>query len=53
VGRSGDEEITICKLIGPGVQDLAAAEVTITRLETATTAARPPASAIDLRRTPA
>jgi ornithine cyclodeaminase len=53
VGRKSDEEITICKLIGLGVQDLAAAEVTITRLETATTAARPPASANDLRRTPA
>jgi ornithine cyclodeaminase/alanine dehydrogenase-like protein (mu-crystallin family) len=53
VGRSSDEQITICKLIGLGVQDLAAAEVTITRLETATTAARPPASANDLRRTPA
>jgi ornithine cyclodeaminase len=53
VGRTSDNEITICKLIGLGVQDLAAAEITMRRLETATTAVRPPASVNDLRRTPA
>ncbi|MGW3917137.1 hypothetical protein ACWEBX_37445 [Streptomyces sp. NPDC005070] len=31
-GRGGDDEITICKLIGLGVQDLAAAEVALDRL---------------------
>ncbi|WP_037626262.1 ornithine cyclodeaminase family protein [Streptomyces aureus] len=31
-GRDGDDEITICKLVGLGVQDLAAAEVTLDRL---------------------
>src|SRR5204863_111842 len=32
-GRAGDAEITICKLIGLGVQDLAAAEVALELLE--------------------
>lgn len=49
VGRTSDEEITICKLIGLGMQDLAAAEITIRRLETATNSAHRPASANDLK----
>jgi ornithine cyclodeaminase/alanine dehydrogenase-like protein (mu-crystallin family) len=52
-GRTSDDEITIGKLIGLGVQDLAAAEITIGRLATATTSVRPPASVNDLRTTPA
>jgi len=31
-GRTADRDITVCKLIGVGVQDLAAAEVAVTRL---------------------
>ncbi len=47
-GRTGDDEITICKLIGLGVQDLAAAEVALERLESNSPRQRPPASALDL-----
>jgi ornithine cyclodeaminase len=48
-GRRNDEEITIGKLIGLGVEDLAAAEVTIDLLRSASpTGRRPPASARDL-----
>ena len=47
-GRTGDAEITICKLIGLGVQDLAAAEVTLKRLESTSPRQRRPASALDL-----
>lgn len=58
-GRQDPEEITICKLIGLGVQDLAAAEVTLRHLEAGPhcrgrTAGpsdpHPPASAADLTR---
>lgn len=49
LGRRAAEEITICKLIGLGVQDLAAAEVTLARLEAGITPSRQPASAADLR----
>lgn len=31
-GRAGDDEITVCKFVGLGVQDLAAAEVALDRL---------------------
>ena len=48
LGRAGEDEITVCKLVGLGVQDLAAAEVSLARLETGTVPARPPASAADL-----
>ncbi|MGW0148038.1 ornithine cyclodeaminase family protein [Streptomyces sp. NPDC003333] len=46
-GRSGDEDITICKLIGLGVQDLAAAETALKRLHAGTHVSDPP-SALDL-----
>jgi ornithine cyclodeaminase/alanine dehydrogenase-like protein (mu-crystallin family) len=50
--RTTDDQITICKLIGLGVQDLAAAQVTLERLAAAaTTPTAPktqPASALDL-----
>jgi ornithine cyclodeaminase len=49
LGRAREDEITVCKLVGLGVQDLAAAEVSLARLEAGTVAARPPASAADLR----
>ena len=48
-GRTGPGEITVCKLVGLGVQDLAAAEVTLARLEAGIIPPRPPASASDLR----
>jgi ornithine cyclodeaminase/alanine dehydrogenase-like protein (mu-crystallin family) len=48
-GRTGDNEITICKLIGLGVQDLAAAEVTLERLESGSPSQPRPASALDLQ----
>lgn len=52
-GRQHAEEITICKLIGLGVQDLAAAEVTLDRLRGgAPRRSRPPVSAEDLRAAP-
>jgi ornithine cyclodeaminase len=47
-GRQHDREITICKLIGLGVQDLAAAELTLTRLrDPARVPSRPSASVRD------
>jgi ornithine cyclodeaminase/alanine dehydrogenase-like protein (mu-crystallin family) len=49
LGRDAADQITICKLIGLGVQDLAAAEVTLARLEAGITPPRQPASAADLR----
>ncbi|GIH06099.1 ornithine cyclodeaminase [Rhizocola hellebori] len=50
-GRRYPEEITICQLIGLGVQDLAAAEVALNLLrDNAPVRNRPPASAEDLRR---
>jgi ornithine cyclodeaminase len=50
-GRKHAREITVCKLIGVGVQDLAAAEVTVDLLrEDAPVRARPPAGAQDLRK---
>jgi ornithine cyclodeaminase/alanine dehydrogenase-like protein (mu-crystallin family) len=48
-GRTGPGEITVCKLAGLGVQDLAAAEVSLARLEAGIIPPRPPASAADLR----
>lgn len=51
-GRSRETEITICKLIGLGVQDLAAAEVALQNLEGERTPQRPPASALDLHGDP-
>lgn len=48
--RRDDKEITICKLVGLGVQDLAAAEVTLARLREDLRAAARPASALDLQR---
>ncbi|MFI5689106.1 ornithine cyclodeaminase family protein [Streptomyces sp. NPDC051636] len=49
-GRTHESEITICKLIGLGVQDLAAAEVTLARLRDGIPhGKRPPASASDLQ----
>ena len=48
-GRTGENEITICKLIGLGVQDLAAAEVALERLESGSARPRRPASALDLQ----
>jgi ornithine cyclodeaminase/alanine dehydrogenase-like protein (mu-crystallin family) len=52
-GRSTDEQITVCKLIGLGVQDLAAANVTLERLAggpdgSAAALGRQPAGALDL-----
>jgi ornithine cyclodeaminase/alanine dehydrogenase-like protein (mu-crystallin family) len=47
-GRTGDDEITICKLIGLGVQDLAAVEVALERLERGAASGGRPASALDL-----
>lgn len=47
-GRTGTEDITICKLIGLGVQDLAAAEVTLRRLCGGVARSRTPASVDDL-----
>ena len=49
-GRTGDNQITICKLIGLGVQDLAAAEVTLERLDSDSLSQRRPAIALDLQR---
>jgi ornithine cyclodeaminase len=52
--RRDEDEITVCKLVGLGVQDLAAAEVTLARLTGQAPARRqPPASGQDLRRTAA
>ncbi|WP_433188448.1 ornithine cyclodeaminase family protein [Actinoallomurus sp. CA-150999] len=48
--RTRPEEITICKLIGLGVQDLAAAAVTLERLTSGRIPAHRPASVEDLRR---
>jgi ornithine cyclodeaminase/alanine dehydrogenase-like protein (mu-crystallin family) len=50
-GRTGEHEITICKLIGLGVQDLAAAEVALERLESDSPGPKRPASALDLQTT--
>ena len=62
-GRAADDQITVCKLIGLGVQDLAAANVTLERLNSSDAlvssdalnrpnasprAERQPASALDL-----
>ncbi|MFJ1733022.1 ornithine cyclodeaminase family protein [Streptomyces sp. NPDC088254] len=48
-GRSDNAEVTVCKLIGLGVQDLAAAEVTLRYLgDGAPSRKRPPASAKDV-----
>ncbi|ACU70896.1 Ornithine cyclodeaminase [Catenulispora acidiphila DSM 44928] len=56
-GRAADEQITVCKLIGLGVQDLAAANTTLERLNSADAPNhsddspaphRQPASAVDL-----
>nr|WP_052477524.1 ornithine cyclodeaminase family protein [Kibdelosporangium sp. MJ126-NF4]CEL12677.1 Ornithine cyclodeaminase [Kibdelosporangium sp. MJ126-NF4]CTQ93541.1 Ornithine cyclodeaminase (EC 4.3.1.12) [Kibdelosporangium sp. MJ126-NF4] len=49
VGRTDDEQITLCKLIGLGVQDLAAATVALRHLAEPDPAAARPASALDLR----
>ena len=52
VGRQGDDDITVCKLIGLGVQDLAAAEITLDLLHRGARVPGPaPASAIDIRQT--
>jgi ornithine cyclodeaminase len=51
-GRTGSEQITLCKLIGLGVQDLAAANVTLQRLADRGAAASRPASALDLSKEP-
>lgn len=48
-GRASAREITVCKLVGLGVQDLAAAEVALARLGRPVRDARRPASALDLR----
>ena len=48
-GRTSAGEITVCKLVGLGVQDLAAAEVSLARLEAGMRPPRQPASAADLR----
>lgn len=49
-GRERADEITVCKLIGLGVQDLAAAQVTLDRLRgTGPHRSQPPACATDLR----
>jgi ornithine cyclodeaminase len=48
-GRAGEDEITVCKLVGLGVQDLAAAEVSLARLEAGTVPICRPASAMDLQ----
>jgi ornithine cyclodeaminase len=48
LGRQNDDELTICKLIGVGVADLAAAEVTLDRLRDSGRSATRPASARDL-----
>ncbi|CAM5672575.1 ornithine cyclodeaminase 1 [Streptomyces tanashiensis] len=48
-GRERADEITVCKLIGLGVQDLAAAQVTLDLLRgTGPQRSRPPACATDL-----
>jgi ornithine cyclodeaminase/alanine dehydrogenase-like protein (mu-crystallin family) len=47
-GRTGKDEITICKLVGLGVQDLAAVEVAIERLQGGVPRQGRPASALDL-----
>ncbi|MFE0732000.1 ornithine cyclodeaminase family protein [Streptomyces antibioticus] len=44
-GRANDDDITVCKLIGLGVQDLAAAEVALRRLGEGTSRPRRPAAA--------
>lgn len=49
-GRDNDEEITICKLIGLGVQDLAAAEVALTMLGTPRRSTEIPAHAREVHR---
>jgi ornithine cyclodeaminase len=46
-GRTCDDAITVCKLVGLGVQDLAAAEVALVRL-TMERQGTPPASVMDL-----
>ncbi|MCP2324201.1 ornithine cyclodeaminase [Hamadaea flava] len=48
-GRRHADEITICKLVGLGVQDLAAAEVTLARLRDNPRTGTRPASARDLQ----
>lgn len=47
-GRTDDEQITVCKLLGLGVQDLAAANATLARLAGQANADRRPASGRDL-----
>ncbi|MDQ0577996.1 hypothetical protein [Streptomyces rishiriensis] len=49
-GRKNDEEITICKLIGLGVQDLAAAEVALNMLGAPRDPAAIPAHAWEVHR---
>ena len=50
-GREHEDEITICKLVGLGVQDLAAAQVTLDQLHSGSPRrTRPPANARDLQR---
>ncbi|MET9134599.1 ornithine cyclodeaminase family protein [Streptomyces antibioticus] len=44
-GRANDDDITVCKLIGLGVQDLAATEVALRRLGEGTSRPRRPAAA--------
>lgn len=48
-GRRHEADITICKLIGLGVQDLAAAEATLSRLHDSRPRSPRPATALDLR----
>jgi ornithine cyclodeaminase len=47
-GRLRKTEITVCKLVGLGVQDLAAAEVALERLEAGVVPPTPPSGASDL-----
>ncbi|MET7746456.1 ornithine cyclodeaminase family protein [Streptomyces sp. NPDC005385] len=49
-GRENDEEVTICKLIGLGVQDLAAAEVALELLDGPRHLATAPAHAREIHR---
>lgn len=51
-GRTSASEITVCKLVGLGVQDLAAAEVALALLESGVVPRQPPASVLDLREAP-
>jgi ornithine cyclodeaminase len=48
LGRGSDSDITIGKLIGLGVQDLAAVEVMLDLVRRGTSRTSPPASALDL-----